>query len=70
MICYQIEPTMIFISFWDFLMVERIFFHHKGNEAWLLEINWYIRVAERVNTYDFKKLWNISKISRFYGIIT
>ena len=27
------------IIFWDFLMLDQIFFHHKWIEAWLLVIN-------------------------------
>ena len=40
-------PTIMFNISWDFLMVEQIFFHHKWNEAWLLVMNWYMRIALR-----------------------
>ena len=35
----------IYENFWCFT---KFSFHHKWNEAWLLVINWYIRVASRV----------------------
>ena len=48
-------------------------FQYKWNEAWLLIINWYIRVAsrvvERLKTYDLRKLGNIRKISELHRIL-
>ena len=45
-------------------------FHHKWNEAWLLVIKLYIRVAsgaaKRIKTYDPRKLGNIRKISKLH----
>ena len=38
-------------------------FHHKWNEAWLLLINWYIRVVEGLR---LTQLGNIRKISKFH----
>ena len=38
--------------------------HHKWNKMWLLVLNWYIWVVERLKTDDLKKLGNIRKISK------
>ena len=44
------ETTIMFIIFWDLISwwLIKVPFHHKRNEAWLLVINWYIRVPSRV----------------------
>ena len=46
-----------FKTFW---WLSKFSFHHKWNAAWLLAINWYIRVASRftewLKTYDLRKL--------------
>ena len=41
-------PTIMFIIFWDFLMVEQISSHHRWNEARLLVKNWYVWSASQV----------------------
>ena len=68
-----IMSTIMLIIFWDFLMVEQIFFHHKWKEAWLLVIKWYIRVTsritERITDYHLRKLEKIRKISKPYRIL-
>ena len=44
------------------------------NEAWLLVINWYIRVASRVaellKTQDLRKLEKFRIMSKLHGITT
>ena len=48
--------------------------HHKWNEAWLLVINWYIRVAPRVAKWlkarDIRKLGKFRIMSKVHGSIT
>ena len=69
----MIWATIMFIIFWDFLMVEQMFHHHKWNEALLLVIKWYVlfdlRVAKRLKTWDPKKLGYIRKMSKPHRII-
>ena len=43
----QYSTTMLII-FWTFWCFTSFFFHHKSNEAWLLAINWCVRVASLV----------------------
>ena len=47
---------------------------HNWNEAWLLAINMVIRVssrtAERLKTWDLRKLGNIRKILKLHTVIT
>ena len=38
----------MFMILWDFWWMSKFSFHHKWNEAWLLLVNWYIRVASQV----------------------
>ena len=42
------ESTTIFINSENFWWLSKFSFHHKWNKAWLLVINWYIRVASGV----------------------
>ena len=44
-------------------------FTTKWNEAWLLVINWYIRVASRV-AERLKKLGKFRIMSKLHGSIT
>ena len=46
-ICVYISTTMVIIL-WEFLMFYQILLSPHWNEAWLLVINWYTRVASRI----------------------
>ena len=43
--CIILQSFSYFETFW---WLRKFSFHHKWNEAWLLVINWYIRVASWV----------------------
>ena len=56
-----------FDTFW---WLSKFSFHHKWNDAWLLEINCYIRVASGVaKRLKLRKLGNIKKIFKLHRII-
>ena len=67
------SSIIIFIIFWTFWWLNKFFFHHKWNEAWLLVINRYIRFVSKITKqskiWNFMKLENIRKISKFHKII-
>ena len=67
----DLQPwSQYFQNFWCFT---KFSFHHKWNEAWLLVINWYIRVASRVakllKTSDLRKLGKFTTMSKLYRIV-
>ena len=60
--------------FETFGWMNKFFFAHKWNEAWLLVINCYIRlasrVAEQLQTCDLRKLGNIREILKLHRLIS
>ena len=60
----------MFIIFWDFLMVQQIFASPQMKRSVVISnIRVASRADERLKTYNLRKLWNISIVTKFYRII-
>ena len=66
------SPTIMFLIFWDFLMIDQIFISPHMKRAWLVINMVYTSclMSCRATSEDLRKLGNIRKISELYGFIS